>query len=353
MNNSSNYTEISHFQWITVDMRIVFGLIYVLVILIGVSGNTLVILAVTKVPSMKTVTNVFIANLAVADLIVTTICCPLILSHMITYPNWTLGENMCYFTTVCIHLSLSGSSFGLLAISVDRYFAIAHVQRHLMTFKRVNIVIVVTWLLSVMLAVPSALIRPETTRVIPSGDLCLLVWRGSEATKRFEMFKGFVFLVIFHLIAFFYYRIARVLWKRKIPGNQTSENQEAASKARKKVVKLLLIVLACFLFCWAPMILNRVVEMVLPDGRFDPPVALYTGTTVLAMANSAMNPVLYSLFNRNFRTAFRNIYRKCFNNQVVPLPEAFSVATPDATSSFRPRPLRRTLASLMPGSKNK
>ena len=117
--------------------------------------------------------------------------------------------------------------------------------------------------------------------------------------------------------------------------------------------KLLLIVLACFLFCWAPMILNRVVEMVLPDGRFDPPVALYTGTTVLAMANSAMNPVLYALFNRNFRTAFRNIYRKCFNNQVVPLPEAFSVATPDATSPFRPRPLRRTLASLMPGSKNK
>lgn len=352
MNNtsSSSNSSSSNFEWITGNTRIVFGLIYVMVILIGVSGNVLVILAVTKVPSMKTVTNVFIANLAVADLIVTTICCPLILIHMLSYPNWMLGDNMCYLTIVFIHISLSGSSFGLLSISVDRYLAIAHAQRQLMTFKKVNVMIVITWLLSIMLAVPSALLKPDTTQIMYSADLCLVVWRGSEATKRFEMFKGLVFLIVFAMIAFFYYRIGRVLWRRKIPGNQTSENQEAAARARKKVIKLLLIVLTCFLLCWAPMILYRVAMMLLSERNFNPPEAVYTATSVLAMANSAINPVLYALFNRNFRTAFRNIYRKCCNNQVIPLPEVFSVVSPDATST-RFRPLRITLASLMPASK--
>lgn len=338
MNNSSNATNITlpaEFQWMSRDTRIAFGFIYILVICIGVVGNVLVILAVTKVPSMKTVTNVFIANLAVADLIVTTICCPLLLIHMLSYPNWALGDNMCYFTTVCIHLSLSGSSFGLLAISVDRYLAIAHAQKRLMTFQKVYVIIVVTWVISIMLAVPSLILKPDTSLIERSADVCLLVWRGSANSKRFEMIKGLLFLVLFNQIAFFYYRIARVLWKRKIPGNQTSENQEAASRARKKVVKLLLIVLACFLGCWAPMLLFRLLKMILPVRSFNPPAAMYTGTTVLAMMNSAMNPVLYALFNRNFRMAFRNIYRKCFNNQVLPLPEAFSVVTHPSPSRQR------------------
>ena len=328
MNNSTNTTTVTvpEFQWISEDTRIVFEIIYIIVILLGVSGNVLVILAVTTIPSMKTVTNVFIANLAVADLIVTTICCPMILIHMLSYPNWTLGEDTCYFTTVCIHLSLTGSSFGLLAISVDRYLAIAHAQKQWMTFRKVNVIIIVTWLLSIMLAVPSALLKPDARQTLRPADLCLIVWRGSETTKRFEMIKAIIFLIIFNQIAFFYYRIAHILWKRKIPGNQTSENQEIAAKARRKVVKLLLIVLACFLGCWAPMLLYRLLKMLLPEGSFDPPEAIYTGTTVLSMANSAMNPVLYALFNRNFRMAFRNVCRKCFKNQVQPLPESFSVA---------------------------
>ncbi len=345
--NETNTTNTLYFQWISEDVRIFFDLIYIIIICIGVVGNVLVIVAVTQVPSMKTATNLFICNLACADLIVTTICCPLVLTHMITYPDWTLGENMCYFSNFCIHLSLSGSSFALLAISFDRYLAIAHAQKQWMTFQKVYVLIVVTWLLSTMLSVPSVLIKPDTSSITRPADVCLHVWRGSAETKRFEMIKALVFVVVFSMIAFFYYRIARVLWKRKIPGNQTSENQEAAQKARKKVVKLLLIVLFCFLGCWAPFMFYRLLKMILSDQKFDPPEAVYTGTTVLAMTNSSMNPVLYALFNRNFRFAFKNIYRKFRNNQVLPLPDAFSVAgTQDGVT--RGRRSRLTLSSLVP-----
>jgi hypothetical protein len=345
--NGTNTTTVSYFQWISEDVRIFFDLIYIIIICAGVTGNVLVILAVTQVPSMKTVTNIFICNLACADLIVTTICCPLVLTHMLTYPNWTLGENMCYFINFCIHLSLSGSSFALLAISLDRYLAIAHAQKQWMTFQKVNVLIVITWLLSTTLSVPSVLIKADTSSLSRAADVCLQVWRGSAKTKQFETIKGLVFVLVFSMIAFFYYRIARVLWKRKIPGNQTSENQEAAQRARKKVVKLLLIVLFCFLGCWAPFMLYRLLKMILSDRGINPPEAVYTGTTVLAMTNSAMNPILYALFNRNFRFAFKNIYRKFLNNQVLPLPEAFSVAGTEEEVTRRRR-YRLTLSSLVP-----
>ena len=346
LTNNTN-TTISHFQWISEDMRIIFDLIYIIIICTGVVGNVLVILAVTQVPSMKTVTNIFISNLACADLIVTTICCPLVLTHMITYPNWTLGESMCYFSNFCIHLSLSGSSFALLTISFDRYLAIAYAQRQWMTFKKVYVFVIITWVLSIMLSVPSVVIKSDTSSITRSADVCLQVWRGSEQTKNFEMIKALVFLIVFSMIAFFYYKIARVLWKRKIPGNQTTENQEAAQRARKKVVKLLLIVLFCFLGCWAPFMFYRLLKMILSDEKFDPPEAVYTGTTVLAMTNSAMNPILYALFNRNFRFAFRNIYRKFWNNQVLPLPEVFSVVgTQDGET--RGQRKRLTLSYLVP-----
>ena len=349
MYNLTQDTNITttHFQWISEEVRVFFDIIYIVIICTGVTGNVLVILAVTQVPSMKTVTNVFIGNLACADLIVTTICCPLVLNHMVTYPDWTLGENMCYFSNFCIHLSLSGSSFALLAISLDRYLAIAHAQKQWMTFQKVNVFLVITWLLSIMLSVPSVVIKPDTSSITRPADVCLQVWRGSERTKRFEMIKALVFVLVFSFIAFFYYKIARVLWKRKIPGNQTSENQEAAQKARKKVVKLLLIVLFCFLGCWAPFMIYRLLKMILSERRFQPPEAVYTGTTVLAMTNSAMNPILYALFNRNFRFAFRNIYRKFLNNQVLPLPEAFSVAGTQELVTTRGRQ-SRLMSSLVP-----
>ena len=352
MYNLTQDTNITttHFQWISEEARIFFDIIYIIIICTGVTGNVLVILAVTQVPSMKTITNVFIGNLACADLIVTTICCPLVLNHMLTYPDWTLGESMCYFSNFCIHLSLSGSSFALLAISLDRYLAIAHAQKQWMTFKKVNVFLVITWLLSIMLSVPSVLIKPDTSSLTRPADVCLHIWRGSEQTKRFEMIKALLFVLVFSFIAFFYYNIARVLWKRKIPGNQTSENQEVAQKARKKVVKLLLIVLFCFLGCWAPFMIYRLLKMILSEQKFQPPEAVYTGTTVFAMANSAMNPILYALFNRNFRFAFRNIYRKFWDNQVLPLPEAFSIAGTQETALTRGRHRSRlsTLSSLVP-----
>ena len=49
---------------------------YLAVLLLGVGGNLLVIAVMSKSPRMRTVTNYFITNLAVADLLVLVVCLP-------------------------------------------------------------------------------------------------------------------------------------------------------------------------------------------------------------------------------------------------------------------------------------
>lgn len=49
---------------------------YTLILAIGVVGNSLVVGVVLKSPRMRTVTNLFILNLAVADLLVILFCLP-------------------------------------------------------------------------------------------------------------------------------------------------------------------------------------------------------------------------------------------------------------------------------------
>lgn len=71
------YLNISYYQFR--HSNIVTGIYifsYVLVFLVGLIGNLLVIQVIFRVPRMRTVTNLFIANLAFADLLVICFCMP-------------------------------------------------------------------------------------------------------------------------------------------------------------------------------------------------------------------------------------------------------------------------------------
>lgn len=53
-----------------------FSIAYCLISVVGIIGNIAVFIVVTKAPQMRTLTNQFIANLAVADLFVNILCVP-------------------------------------------------------------------------------------------------------------------------------------------------------------------------------------------------------------------------------------------------------------------------------------
>ena len=67
---------------------------YAIVFFLGLVGNGLVCFAVWRNPGMRTVTNYFIVNLAIADFLVITICLPPTVVGDVT-ETWYLGSVMC------------------------------------------------------------------------------------------------------------------------------------------------------------------------------------------------------------------------------------------------------------------
>ena len=98
--------------------------LYSLVCLVGLLGNTLVIYVVVRFSKMQTVTNLYIVNLAVADECFL-IGIPFLITTM-SRQSWPFGNIMCkaYMTTTSINQFTS--SIFLTIMSADRYIAVCH-----------------------------------------------------------------------------------------------------------------------------------------------------------------------------------------------------------------------------------
>lgn len=82
-----DYLYPKQYEWVLIAA-------YVAVFLIALVGNTLVCLAVWRNHHMRTVTNYFIVNLSLADVLVTAICLPASLLVDIT-ESWLFGQALC------------------------------------------------------------------------------------------------------------------------------------------------------------------------------------------------------------------------------------------------------------------
>lgn len=102
-------------------------LVYVLYIAIFVFafiGNGIVCYIVQSTPRMRTVTNYFIANLAIGDILMSVFCIPFSFVSIFILSYWPFGATLCHLVNYSQAVSVLVSAYTLVAISVDRYIAI-------------------------------------------------------------------------------------------------------------------------------------------------------------------------------------------------------------------------------------
>lgn len=138
-----------------------------IVFVVGLIGNALVCMAVYRNHSMRTVTNYFIVNLAVADLLVLLICLPPSVLWDVT-ETWFLGLKLCkavpYLQTVSVSISILTLTF----ISIDRWYAICFPLRFKSTTARAKTAIIIIWMISLLFDIPELLVLhtvPSNSRV--------------------------------------------------------------------------------------------------------------------------------------------------------------------------------------------
>ncbi|XP_076438266.1 LOW QUALITY PROTEIN: dopamine D2-like receptor [Babylonia areolata] len=134
------------------------ALVLVLFPLVTVFGNVLVVMAVVREKSLKTVTNYFICSLAVADIMVAVVVMPFAV-YVEVVEGWWLSDLLCDAWVAADVMACTASILNLTAISVDRFIAVTQPIKYAKhkNSQRVYIMIAVTWLISVAIAMPITL----------------------------------------------------------------------------------------------------------------------------------------------------------------------------------------------------
>lgn len=126
---------------------------YTCLFVVAAGGNLTVFITLVRNRHIKSRVNLFILHLSVADLIVTFIMLPLEISWHLTVA-WKAGDAACRFLMFFRTFGLYLSSFILVTISLDRYFAILHPLSLNDADKRGKIMLILAWSFSTIASIP-------------------------------------------------------------------------------------------------------------------------------------------------------------------------------------------------------
>uniref|UniRef100_A0A8D2PK66 G-protein coupled receptors family 1 profile domain-containing protein n=1 Tax=Zosterops lateralis melanops TaxID=1220523 RepID=A0A8D2PK66_ZOSLA len=253
---------------------------YSVIICISLFGNILVCHVVIKNKRMHSATNLFIVNLAVADVMITTLNTPFTLVRFVS-STWVFGKLMCHISRFVQYCSVHVSVLTLAAIALDRCFLLKSYSF-------------------------SLIFRNRTIRMVclpsfpPPADL---FWKYLDLTT-------FVLLYVLPLlvISITYTIVAKKLWLRNAIGDLTMEQYYAHQRKKKMTLKMLMVVVVVFAVCWFP--LNCYVVLI-SCRAIHSSNALYFAFHWFAMSSTCYNPFIYCWLNESFRTELRSLLCVC------------------------------------------
>lgn len=293
----------------------VLSLLYVIAFLLGMFGNFLVCFVVCRQRTMQTVTNFFITNLAVADVLLCLFCVTLTPTYTFV-GKWMFGKFLCHLVAFlqcfCVYLS----TLTLTSIAIDRFFVIIFPFRPRMKISTCCIILVLIWLVAILLTFPYGYfvqIKMELmdNEVVP---LCNEAWPTEDDRKLFgtvtsvlQFFLPFFIILVCYLCIFV--KLQRN--KKKLSKTKNSKKKNSNEKVlRKKTTtnQMLVLMVGIFGTCWLPLnVINMLEDFNLNINESEYYNFLFFLTHLLAMSSVIYNPFLYAWLNENFRKEFKQI----------------------------------------------
>ncbi|XP_043953222.1 cholecystokinin receptor type A [Gambusia affinis] len=333
---------------ISQPVRIVLYSIIFLLSLIGNSIIIIVLLPVGRKPSLRTITNLFLLSLAVSDLMISLVCIPFTLIPNVM-KDFIFGLGMCKLVTYFMGVSVSVSTFNLMAISIERYYAICSPLASMVwqTRSHARKVITATWVVSFIMMLPypiSSTLRPFTRLDNSTGHMCRLIWPNTVFQQSWYialllvlfLIPGIIMMMAYGLICLKLYKGIKRAQSLKYssrerhastgsvkPGNGNGYNSSESKRSRKsrggelpeasrnsgrkelmankRVIHMLIVIVFLFFLCWTPVFVVNAWK------AFDQRSAnRLTGAPIsfihlLSYTSSCVNPIVYCFTHRRFR----------------------------------------------------
>ncbi|XP_073926548.1 C-C chemokine receptor type 6 [Castor canadensis] len=340
----TNYTPVlpCSFQEVRKFSRVFVPIAYSLICVFGLLGNTLVVITFAFYKKAKSMTDVYLLNMAVADIL-----------FVLTLPFWAVthatgawifSDALCKLTKGIYAVNFNCGMLLLACVSVDRYIAIVQAARSFRLRSRTlahgKLICVVVWALS--LVISSSTFAFNQKYRLQGQDVCEakygsvskpIVWKllGLGLELLFGFFIPLVFMV------FCYTFIVKTL-------------VQAQNSKRHRAIRVVIAVVLVFLACQIP---HNVVLLVTAAnmGRMDRSCSseILIGYTrnvaeVLAFLHCCLNPVLYAFIGQKFRNYFLKIMKDLWCMRRKHKMPGFSCAKIHS-ESYLPRQASETVES--------
>ena len=277
-------------------------LLYGVLIVLSIAGNSLIITAVRNDKNTKPTVRLFIQNMSAADLLITLIYMPRMISIMFRGYEWLvdglLGLILCKFVTVIHHTAIFVSIQTLVVLSVERFVAVAYPLKRNISKRLAKRLIAAMWLGSLVVRIPRV-VALYTERNKYGTLICTSRKRFDEYFENAKVIYYDLLFYVFYLIplviiAFSYSAILFTLKRRTIPGCQLSREQRRHEILNRKVFRMLLAVTLAFILCWFMYFVKRKLPEIFPcDLEF--------WRRFTAHSNTVITPMIYFAFNDTFR----------------------------------------------------
>ena len=334
-------------------MKIIVPITCLVIIVIGGIGNLLVILSVSLYKHMRSRRNVFILNLAVADLLFIIVVLPFnAIDFAFYYDDYQFGPVWCKLSGYITFVTFYASVYTLLGVSFNRFLAVVFPISSITFRTRSNAIktVLVLWVVILLANIPvlntNDLIKGKTHTLCDTTDK-----KSEKMTHGAWIVFGFALPLA--LMCIMYGIIAIHLLRRSIPSDSSHGGN---SQIKTRAIRMCAVVVTVFTLCLLPFHIWNMWRLYGKQIDLAEIVAFYVfgyASILLVYTNSCVNPILYAFLCEEFRSSFRKLMRcnsirkcpRCKTKSATPQVNILNAMTDRPSSSRTLSRLNRTADS--------